>query len=44
VALSHAVAGPGSRRTFGVAYIQDAHPDMVGKLGRDEFLAMAEER
>ena len=26
------------------AHIQDAHPDMVGKLGRDEFLAMAEKQ
>jgi predicted small metal-binding protein len=26
------------------AHIQDAHPDMVGKLGRDEFLAMAEDQ
>lgn len=26
------------------AHIEDAHPDMVGKLGREEFLAMAEEQ
>jgi predicted small metal-binding protein len=25
------------------AHIQDAHPDMVGKVGREDLLAMAEE-
>ena len=25
-------------------HIADAHPDMVGKIGREEFLAMAEEQ
>ena len=24
-------------------HIQDAHPDMVGKVSREDFLAMAEE-
>jgi predicted small metal-binding protein len=26
------------------AHIEDAHPDMVGKVSREEFLAMAEEQ
>ena len=26
------------------AHIQDAHPDMVGKVGREDFLAMADEQ
>ena len=26
------------------AHVADAHPDMVGKVGREEFLAMAEEQ
>ena len=26
------------------AHIQDAHPDMVGKVSREDFLAMAEEQ
>jgi predicted small metal-binding protein len=26
------------------AHIQDAHPDMVGKVGREDLLAMAEEQ
>jgi predicted small metal-binding protein len=26
------------------AHVQDAHPDMVGKVSRDDFLAMAEEQ
>ncbi len=26
------------------AHIQDAHPDMVGKISREDFLAMAEEQ
>ncbi len=25
------------------AHVQDAHPDMVGKVSREDFLAMAEE-
>ncbi len=25
------------------AHIQDAHPDMVGKMSRDDILAMAEQ-
>jgi predicted small metal-binding protein len=25
-------------------HIQDAHPDLVGKLGREDLLAMAEEQ
>ena len=26
------------------AHVQDAHPDMVGKVSREDFLAMAEEQ
>ena len=26
------------------AHIQDAHPDMIGKVSREDFLAMAEEK
>lgn len=26
------------------AHIRDAHPDMVGKVGREELLAMVEEQ
>jgi predicted small metal-binding protein len=26
------------------AHIEDAHPDMVGKVSREDFLAMAEEQ
>ena len=29
--------------TKGQEHIQDAHPDMVGKVSREDFLAMAEE-
>jgi predicted small metal-binding protein len=25
-------------------HIQDAHPDMIGKVSREDFLAMAEEQ
>jgi predicted small metal-binding protein len=27
----------------GLQHIQDAHPDMVGKVSREDMLAMAEE-
>jgi predicted small metal-binding protein len=26
------------------AHIEDAHPDMIGKVSREDFLAMAEEQ
>ncbi|MGH2953891.1 MAG: DUF1059 domain-containing protein [Solirubrobacterales bacterium] len=26
------------------AHVNDAHPDLVGKLSREDFLAMAEEQ
>jgi hypothetical protein len=26
------------------AHVQDAHPDMIGQVSREEFLAMAEEQ
>lgn len=26
------------------AHVEDAHPDLVDKIGREEFLAMAEEQ
>jgi predicted small metal-binding protein len=26
------------------AHVQDAHPDMVGKVSREDFLAMAEQQ
>jgi predicted small metal-binding protein len=29
--------------TVAEKHIQDAHPDMVGKVGREDLLAMAEE-